>query len=326
MKQDGKSTLIETLVNLLKVKNPNLRYDIALVQITKLVNQLDDIGSIDTKSRETNLLEADEHLHLARRDIAAAEVLTKSEFNAWSLYITNKAVERIFKGYSAMMDDASSVDIGHKYTEWLLSVLEGGALRHIANVMIAVSGVQVSKNEMRNRLRSAGTLRSYLSRPNTPQLRATETDVRGYLKFVGDFIDLLIAQAETAITSDDIREIIAELIKAFDQSHLDQDTVEGIRFWKNVEPDHLREFFVQQSVIYVRLLFLGLLLQPHDVPSRYTDQDDVATSPFDYDGLRSDATEIPGIITCSPEIWTLIDETIEVTQDFIDHQRAMLLE
>ena len=177
MNQDVKSALTKLLVDRLKVKRPGLRYDIALAQITKLVNQLDGIESTDTESLEMNLLEADEHLHLTRRDLAAAEFLFKSGFNAWSLYITNKAVERIFKAYSAIMDDESPTDIGHKYTEWLLRVLKDGPVRHIANVTIAASGYQVSKNEIRNRLRRAGALRSYLSgdptRHNYGQVKPT---------------------------------------------------------------------------------------------------------------------------------------------------------
>ena len=284
------------------------------------------MNSIDTESIETNLLEADEHVHLARRDVAAAEILFNSGFNAWSLYVTNKAVERLFKAYSAILNDESSVDIGHKYTEWLLSVLEAGPVRHIANVTIAISGYQVSKNEIKNRLRRAGALRSYLSGPNTPQLWASEADVRGYLEFMGDLIDLLIIRTESAVAGDDIRELVAELIKAFDQSRADEETVNAIGYWKNMDPDDLRDFYVQQSVVNLRLMFLGLLLQPHDVPSRYADQDDDAPSPFDYDGFASDSPKVPGIIRCLPEIWNEIDKTMEVTLQAIAHQRMMFLE
>ena len=133
-------------------------------------------------------------------------------------------------------------------------------------------------------------------------------------------------RTEAAVTGEDIREVVAELIKAFDGSHTDQETAKAIGYWENVDHDDLRDFYVQQSVVYLRLMFLGLLLQPHDVPSRYADQDDDAPSPFDYDGFASDSAKVPGIVRCLPEIWAEIAKSTEVTQKVIAHQRTMFLE
>ena len=325
MKQALKTRLIRIVAESFKAKNPNARYDLIYREATKWLDRLEAFESADVDLLTSNILEAESHIALARRDLDAAEKLQNGGFNAWSIYVTNKSVERVAKAHSAITNDVEAKDIGHRYTEWILDVFNDGPARHLAKVLIAASGRQIGKNEIRNRLKKSRVLKSRLSKPETALLWAGADDVQGCLDVMDGLIDLFVQRTGPAIQGSEIRRIIVQVTNAVKEFSDDPDELAATEFWLGVDADGFKNFHVEQSVVYVRLMFLGLLLQPHDNSSRYFDQGKQAPTPFDYDRLDENSSTVPGIVSFLPQIRESVAKTVDVTGQMIVHQRLTFL-
>ena len=325
MNQTLKNRLSRIVAENFKAKYPNARYGLIYPEATKWLDRLEAFESADVDLLTSNIAEAESHIALARRDLDAAKRLQKGGFNAWSIYVTNKSVERITKAHSAITNDVEAKDIGHRYTDWILDVFNDGPARHLTHVLIAASGRQIGKNEIRNRLKKSRVLKSHLSEPETGLLWAGAGDVQSFLGVMDGLIDLLVLRTGSAIQGSEIRKIIVQVTNAVKEFSDDPDELAATEFWLRVDPDEFKNFYVDQSVVYVRLMFLGLLLQPHDNSSRYFDQGKQAPTPFDYDRLDEDSSTVPGIVSCLPQIRESVAKTADVTRQMIAHQRLTFL-
>ena len=325
MNQELKNRLTRIVADNFKAKNPNARYALIFSEATKWLERLEAFGAVDVELLTANIEEAESHIELVRRDLDAARTLQHGGFNAWSIYVTNKSVERIAKAHSAITNDVEAKDIGHRYTEWILDVFNDGPARHLTKVLIAASGRQIGKNEIRNRLKKSRLLKSHLSKPETSLLWADTDEVQGFLGSMNGLIDLLVQITGSAIQGSEIREIIVQVTDAVKKFSDDPGELAAMEYWLGVDADGFKNFHVEQSVVYLRLMFLGLLLQPHDNPSRYFDQGKRDPAPFDYDGFGEDSSTMPGIVSCLPQIWESIAKTANVTRQMIAHQRLTFL-
>ena len=161
MNQTLKNRLTRIVVDNFKANYPNARYGLIYPEATKWLDRLEAFETADVELLTSNIEEAESHIELVRRDLDAAKRLQNGGFNAWSIYVTNKSVERIAKAHSAIANDVEATDIGHRYTDWLLDVLNEGPARHLTNVLIAASGRQIGKNEIRSRLKKSRALKSH---------------------------------------------------------------------------------------------------------------------------------------------------------------------
>lgn len=325
MNQEIKIALTKIVADNFKNKYSNARYDVIYAEAMQWVNRLEAIETNDIEQLTLNLDEAERHIELVRRDLDAAAKLYDAGFNAWSIYITNKAVEHIAKAHSAIVNDVEAHVIGHRYIEWLIDILNEGSVRHLTKVLIAASGRQIGKNEIRNRLKKSHVLRSHLSQPETPVLWANAADVQSFLNTMDGLIDLCVERAEKAVTGTEIRNIIMQLKNVVMRLSDDPDELAAADYWLRIDPQHFKNLHIEQSLIYVRLMFLGLLLQPHSNKTRYFDEDEQAPTPFDYDRLGADLHKVPGIVDCLPRIRDAVIKTAEVTQQMIAHQRLTFL-
>ena len=325
MKQSLKNRLAKIVADNFKKKNPNARWDIIYSEAVKWLNRFETFESGDIELLTSNLEEAESHIELARRDLDAATGLHNGCFNAWSIYVTNKAVERITKAHSALANDVEATAIRHRYSEWIIGILNEGPVRHLTNILIAASGRQIGKNDISNRLKKSEVLMSHLSQPEPPILWAKKADVQGLLDTMDGLINLFVQRFGAAITGTEIRNIFVELRDALTELSDDPDEISAAEYWLCIDPEHLKDFYIEQSVIYVRLMFLGLLLQPHDNTTRYFDQEGQVPTPFDYDRMAEDPNTVPGIVDCLPQIWDAVAKTAEVTQQMIAQQRLTFL-
>ena len=306
-------------------KHPNVDFKDAYAQMAKLVGCFDIESNVDTRLVSANLQEAEALIDQSRRDLAAAESLYANAFRAWSLYVTNKAVELVVKAHSAILNHAEAEDIGHKYTEWIFQIMEEGIVTHISNILVAATEISVPKNEIRTRRRKIRILNAYLAGTDQPHLRATPHDVDGYLQNMKKISDFFTDQMQSAITVEEFEKLITGLIDEYQSSPSEPGTTNRHDIWLDKNPKQLLRYYVDQYFVYIRLVFLGLLLEPHDNPSRYFNPSNKAPSPKDYDAVHDSPEQMLGIVAHLPDIWRTIEDAIKTTGEMINHQRTVLL-
>lgn len=262
------------------------------------------------------------NIELSFKNIETARSNLEHKYGAWSVYITRMSLENIYKAYMSLSGFNDPKDIGHNVEQWLLKSMEDGKIKHIFNLIGMLKEGKVTKQDYRRIERSIRELKELLRSPKnrvTPGksiIDANSADISNYLLFIRHLDSMLSKlidyKTQKAMIDDSIDKM------AYDLESKYADYAEVLR---DYDAEKLINNRVRSVMISVRLIALGLLLNPHRNTTRYIDEPDTNYSPRDYDAVAEGENEALGIVICLEDIWTELQKLSEDIQLIIEDDR-----